>query len=133
MSQDYPEMPMNADELYREEVFSDQRTGTIRRLTPVTADGNDDPARKTLFVGQAQLYTQAGPMPLTFEIPADTLAAAVAAFESEAHKALDETLRQIEEMRRDQASRIVVPGAGGGMGGGGMGGGGMGGGGIQMP
>lgn len=127
MSQDYPEMPMNADELYREDVFSDQRTGTIRRLTPVTADGDDDTSRKTLFVGQAQLYTQAGPMPLTFEIPADNLATAVAAFESEAHKAIDDTMRQIEEMRREQASRIVVPGAGGGMGGG------MPGGGIQMP
>lgn len=132
MSQDYPQMPMNADDLYREDVFSDQRTGTIRRLTPVTADGDDDPARKTLFVGQAQLYTQAGAMPLTFEIPADSLSEAVANFEGEAHKALEDTIRQIEEMRREQASRIVVPGAGGMGGMGGMGGG-MPGGGIQLP
>lgn len=128
MSQKFPEMPMNADDLYREETFSDQRTGTIRRLTPVKADGSDDSARKTLFVGQAQLYTQSGPMPLTFEISADNLPDAVAAFEAEAHKAIEDTIRQIEEMRREEASRIVVPGAGGGMGGGMPGGGG-----IQMP
>lgn len=131
MSQQFPKMPMNADDLYREETFSDQRTGTIRRLTPVKPDGSDDTARKTLFVGQAQLYTQAGPMPLTFEIPADNLQDAVAAFEGEAHKAIEDTIRQIEEMRREEASRIVVPGAGGGRGG--MGGGMPGGGGIQLP
>ncbi len=130
MSQDFPAMPMNADEMYREETFSDQRTGTIRRLTPVKADGSDDATRQTLFVGQAQLYTQSGPMPLTFEIPVESLEQAIATFEAEAHKAIEDTIRQIEEMRREQASRIVVPGAGGSGGMGGMGGGP---GGIQMP
>ena len=36
---------MDATQIYREETFTDRRVGTIRRLTPVTADGAPDAAR----------------------------------------------------------------------------------------
>lgn len=129
------ELQMDADALYREETFSDQRAGTVRRLTPVTADGDDDPTRPVLYIGQAQMLTPMGAMPLAFEIRAASLAEAVAAFAGEAKAALERTLRELEDMRREAASQIVVPKAGGGLGGpGGLPGAGLPGGGkIHMP
>ena len=62
------EIRMNPDELYREEIFTDRRVGTIQRLTPVTGDGADDPSRPVQFVGQASLMTPAGSLPISFEI-----------------------------------------------------------------
>ena len=35
--------------LYLEEIFTDRRVGTIRRLTPVTKDGTRDAARAVLY------------------------------------------------------------------------------------
>ena len=128
---------MDASQLYREEVFTDNRIGTIRRMTPVTADGETDAARPTVFVGSASLMTPAGSLPISFEIQARSLSEAVEGYGPAAQKALEETMEELQEMRRQAASSIVVPGAGGGGGmpGGGMPGGGMpgGGGGIQMP
>jgi hypothetical protein len=128
------ELKMDPDALYREEVFSDQRVGTIRRLTPVDSSGADDSARPVLFVGQAQLLTPMGAIPLTFQIEASSLAEAIENFAGAAEVQLEETARQIEEARREAASQIVIPkGGAGGMPGGGMPGGGLPGGGIQMP
>ena len=42
---------MSPDELYREENYTDQKTGAIRKLIPVLADGSDDPDRTTAFFG----------------------------------------------------------------------------------
>lgn len=120
---------MDAANLYREEVYTDRRVGSIRVMTPVTPDGETDSARPVLYVGQAQLMTPAGALPLTFEIPADSLADAVAKFADETETAIERTMKELEEMRRDAASSIVIPKGGPE----GMGGGGMPGGGIQMP
>ncbi len=128
------ELKMDPDALYREEVFTDNRVGTIRRMTPVDSQGQDDVARTVLYVGQAQLMTPMGAIPLTFQIEAGSLAEAVEKFAAAAEVQLEETARQIEEARREAASQIVIPkGGAGGMPGGGMPGGGMPGGGIQMP
>ena len=42
-----PDIELDAQGLYREEVFTDRKAGTLRRLVPVTVDG-DDPARDVL-------------------------------------------------------------------------------------
>ena len=77
MSNERPlEAQMSADSLYREDVFTDQRVGTIRRMTPVKSDGSDDPSRPLVFVGQATVMTPMGSLPLSFELPANTLAEA---------------------------------------------------------
>jgi hypothetical protein len=127
------EIQMQADSMYREEVFTDNAVGTIRRLTPVTSSGDADSSREESFVGSTQVMTQAGPMPLNFEIEATTLAEAIAGFGPAALEAFEQTMQELREMQRQQASSIVVPGGGGhsgGMGGlGGMGGGGK----IQIP
>lgn len=111
-SNDAPEIKMDANELYKEEMFTDQKVGTLRKMTPVTLEGDIDPNRDTLFVGQAQMMTPAGALPLTFEIPAQNFAEAIEKFGEGAEKAMEETLHELQEMRRQQASQIVVPGEG---------------------
>ena len=123
------ELEMSAEALYREEVFTDRRMGSILRLTPVDGQGADDPGRQVVYVGQTQVMTPAGALPISFEISADDLADAARQFGSEAAKAVEDTVARLKEMQREAASSIVMPGSegGGGMGGG-FGGGGAGGG-----
>lgn len=104
---------MQADDLYSEEIFTDRRVGTIQRLTPVTADGSPDPGRAVLYMGQAQVMTQAGALPLSFEIPAASLAEAVEAFGAAAEKSVGETMQRLQEMRREAAGGLILPEAGG--------------------
>lgn len=125
---------MDTANLYREEVITDRKVGAIRVLTPVTADGNEDSARERIYIGQASVYTPAGALPLNFELDAKTLAEAVEKFPDAANRAVEDTMKQLQEMRREAASSLYVPGQGQGPGGGGQGPGGLGGGGgIQMP
>lgn len=124
------EANMDADALYHEEMFTDRRVGALRRLTPVKADGSADTARPTLFLGQAEIMTNMGPVPLSFEIPGETLEQAVAGFGTAAQAAIERTVQQIQELRRQQASQLVVPQGGLPPN---MGGGPRGGGKIQIP
>jgi len=107
-----PDPKMNSQDLYREDVYTDRRVGTIRVVTPVKPDGTPDPARATSYVGQAQIMTPAGALPLSFEIEAKTLAEACEGFAAGAKVAFEETMQELQEMRRQQASSIVIPDAG---------------------
>jgi hypothetical protein len=113
------EICMNAGGMYREETFTDNAVGTLRRLTPVTSGGETDNTRATQYIGSTQVMTQAGPLPLSFAIEAGSLTEAIAAFGESAMAAFAKTMEELREMQRQQASSIVIPGAGGG----GMGGG----------
>ncbi len=106
------EVEMKVEELYREEIFTDLRLGTIRKLIPINADGTDDEAREVRFSGQAQIMTPGGALPISFEIEAKTIGEAATAFGPGAEKAIEDTVRKLEEMRRQAASGIVLPGAG---------------------
>lgn len=103
---------MSADDLYLEEIFTDRRVGTIQRLTPVNAAGGPDPKRQVLYVGQTQILTAAGALPLSFEIEAQSLQEAAQKFGDGAKVALQQTMERLEEMRREAASSIIVPEAG---------------------
>ena len=105
---------MDAAQIYREETFTDRRVGTIRRLTPVTADGAPDTARATLFIGQAQVMTPMGAVPISFELDSPTLDGAIAKFGDAAEQAVQQTMRELQELRREQASSLVIPDAAGG-------------------
>jgi hypothetical protein len=109
MADERDDAQMDADALYREEMFTDRRVGALRRLTPVKRDGSPDAARPTLFIGQAEIMTNMGPVPLSFELPGDTLDKAVEGFGAAANAAIERTVQQIQEMRRQQASQLVVP------------------------
>lgn len=129
---------MHAGDLWREEVFTDRRVGTIQRLVPVDADGKPDSARQVVYSGQTSLLTPAGTLPVSFEIEAGSLGEAAEKFGAAAEVAIEDTMKRLDELRREAASSIIVPerGAGGAGGLGGPGGaGGLGGPGgkIRMP
>lgn len=111
---DVPEVQLDSANLYREELFTDRRAGTVRRLTPVTSGGEPDSSRPVLFSGQTQLLTPAGILPLSFEIPASTLQEALSKFSEGVKEALEQAIDEAREMRREAASRIVVPEVGAG-------------------
>jgi hypothetical protein len=110
---DLPDVRLDPAAMYREEIFTDRRAGTIRRLTPVTLTGATDSARPVLFSGQTQLLTPAGVLPLVFEIEAATLEEALEKFPDGVKVALEQAIDEAREMRREAASRIVVPEVGG--------------------
>ena len=107
-----PEISMEASELRREDVYTDNRVGTIRVLTPVTIEGDIDPAGEVQYLGSTQVMTPAGALPLSFEIPATSLAEAVAGFGDAAQISIEHTMEELRQMQREQASQIVVPGSG---------------------
>jgi len=123
------DLSLDSSALYLEEVFTDRRVGTIRRLTPVKSDGSPDPGKPAVYVGETQVLTPAGALPIGFEIPAASLEEAADKFGSLAKEAIERTVKEIEEMRRQAASSIVIPKGGLPPTGGGAGGGGR----IQMP
>jgi hypothetical protein len=123
------DLSLDPSALYLEEVFTDRRVGTIRRLTPVKSDGSPDKSRPALYVGETQVLTPAGALPIGFEIPAASLDEAAGKFGSLAKEAIERTVKEIEELRRQAASSIVIPKGGLPPTGGGVGGGGR----IQMP
>src|SRR2546428_6331314 len=59
-----PEPKMDATNLYREEIITDRRVGTIRLLTPISPSGAVDSKRKVLYVGETQVLTAGGLPPL---------------------------------------------------------------------
>ncbi|HVW70416.1 MAG TPA: hypothetical protein VHB68_15670 [Steroidobacteraceae bacterium] len=111
---DLPDIRLDPAAMYREEIFTDRRAGTVRRLTPVKLDGSVDGSRPVLFSGQTQLLTPAGVLPLAFEIEAATLEEALQKFPEGVKVALEQAIDEAREMRREAASRIVVPEVGGG-------------------
>jgi len=116
------QIEMNAGGMYREETFTDNAVGTLRRLTPVKVSGEPDSTRSIQYIGSTQVMTQAGPLPLSFEIEAKSLTEAISSFGESAKAAFEKTMEELRELQRQQASSIVIPGAGGGGGGGGGGG-----------
>jgi hypothetical protein len=105
------ELKVDPNSLYLEEVFTDRRVGTIRRLTPVKKDGVRDQARPVLYVGETQVLTPAGALPIAFEIGAGSLEDAAEKFGQLAKEAIERTVKELQELRRQAASSIVVPGA----------------------
>ena len=122
---------MDPKSLYREEMITDRKVGTIRVLTPIKSDGSPDSGREVTYIGEAQLLTSVGTLPINFEIEAKTLDEAVSRFAEVAKEAVERTMKDLQELRRQAASSIVVPQGGmGGLGGpGGLGPGGK----IQIP
>ena len=122
---------MDAASLYREEIYTDRKVGTLRVLVPVRSDGSPDKSRRTIYQGEAQLMTNMGPLPISFDVEADNLSDAVAKYPDATKAGIERAMREIQEMRRQASSSIVLPPAGATLGPGGAlpGGGGK----IQLP
>jgi hypothetical protein len=104
------EMQVDRDNLYREETFTDLKVATLQVLRPVKPDGSPDPGRATLFVGQTTLMSQAGPVPVSCPIEAESLEDAMRQFPEAVARAVERLIEEAREFQRQEASRIVVPG-----------------------
>ncbi len=71
---------INRSNLYREESFTDLKVGTIKCLNPVKADGSEDKTRKKIFVGNTNVMTPQGPIPIQGMIQAKELQQAIKSF-----------------------------------------------------
>ena len=106
------EISVDQDNLYREETFTDLKVASIRRLSPIKADGSDDTDRPGLFVGETTLMSARGPLPINCPIEATTLEEALEAFPQAVQLAVERLMEEARQMQRQAANRIVVPGQG---------------------
>lgn len=103
------QLQVDGDNLYREEVFTDLRVATIRRLTPVAKDGTVDPGRDVIFSAETQLMTPQGMIPVHARVEAADLTEVVAKFPDAINEAVERMIEEAREMRRQESSRIVTP------------------------
>ncbi len=105
--------------LYREESFTDLKVGSIKHLRPVKSDGSEDKTRKPIFVGQSNIMTPQGPLPIQGVIKAKELQQAIKKFpeamEVAMERLVDEAKKYQEQKEQDSQiqkpeSRIIVPG-----------------------
>lgn len=103
------DIKMDTANLYREESYTDLKTGGIRKLVPVKSDGSDDMLRKPIFSGHTQLMSPHGPIPLQGVIEAASFEEAVLNFPQAMEDAMNRMIEEAQQYQREQASRIVTP------------------------
>ncbi len=106
------EAKMDLASLYREEIYTDRKVGTLRVLVPVKADGSTDAARETIYQGEAQLMTSMGPLPINFDVAAKNIGEAVTNYGEAAKVGIERAMRELQDMRRQAQSSIVIPESG---------------------
>ena len=110
-TQPLSEIKLDDTNLYKEEVFTDLRVGSLKQLTPVTKEGERELARPIVFIGETQLMSQVGPLPVQTHIEAENLQAAIVRFPAAIQAAVEAMIDEVKEHQRKEMSRIVVPGA----------------------
>jgi hypothetical protein len=95
---------------YREESFTDLKVATIRRLSPVKPDGSVDKTRKTVFIGQTNIMTPGGALPIQAVIQAKQLQQAVKRFPEAMQAAVDKLAEEVQKMKQQEESQIITPG-----------------------
>jgi hypothetical protein len=108
------DLRVDQQNLYREELFTDLKVASIRRLTPVKQDGSLDKTRPVLFVGQTQVMTPAGGLPVQARLDVQNLQQAMERFPEAISAAIEHMMAELQELRRREASRIVTPQQAGG-------------------
>jgi len=103
------ELKMDETSLFREEIVTDRKIGTIRILHPVKSDGSVDASRQPVYVGETQIMTPMGALPLAFQLECETLSDAIKKFPDGAQAAVERAMSELQQMRREQASSIVIP------------------------
>ena len=93
--------------LYKEESFTDLKIANIRRLIPVKPDGSEDKTRKAVFVGQTNLMTPNGPVPIQGVIRAKEIQQAVKRFPEAMEEAVARLVEEAQKMKDQQGSKII--------------------------
>src|ERR1700694_6163244 len=92
------ELKVDPASLYQEEIFTARRVGPIRRLTPIKRDGTRDTARAVLYIGETQVLTPAGALPIGFEIGAGSLEEAAGKVGPPAKGAIERPVEELQEV-----------------------------------
>jgi hypothetical protein len=103
-------LKLDGGNLYKEESFTDMKVGAVRVLNPVKADGSRDENRSSVFLGQTQLMSPNGPLPVSCLLEVSSLKEAVKKFPDEMAKEVDRIVSIAQKAKQDEDSRIVVPG-----------------------
>tara|TARA_B100000927_G_C16428372_1_gene454457 strand:+ start:470 stop:859 length:390 start_codon:yes stop_codon:yes gene_type:complete len=103
------EIKFNAENLWKEESFTDLEVGSIRKLSPINSDGSDDTSRKPTFTATTNIMTPNGALPLSGEIKASTLDEAILNFSDAINDALKKLQDDMVKMQQEQANKIVTP------------------------
>ena len=104
-----PEFTIDRSNLYREESFTDLKTGIVKRLTPVRPDGSQDNTRKTVFVGHASILTPNGSLPIQNIIAAKELQQAIKKFPEAMHAAMNQLMEEVKKYQEQEQSQIQKP------------------------
>lgn len=102
---------INQNNLYREEIFSDLMVGSIHQMTPVKPNAELDKQRTVMFIGNTQLITQQGPLPVRFPIEAKNLQQAIEKFPESLDTFIKKMVEEAKELQRKEESRIIMPGS----------------------
>ena len=111
-----PEFLVDTNHLYREETITDLKIASIKVLTPINLDGSEDKSRAPIYVGNTQLMSPEGPVPLQASLEANNLEEAMVVFPDAMRQALVDMVEKIKEMQTQQkmkemdSSRIIIPG-----------------------
>ena len=103
-------LKLDGNNLYKEESFTDMKVGAIRVLTPVKEDRSVDESRSPVFLGQTQLMSPNGPLPVSCMIEAASLKEAADKFPDAMAREVDRIVSIAQQAQQKEESRIVVPG-----------------------
>ena len=103
------DLSVNEDNLYQEEFFTDFDMASIRRLTPVKPNGIRDKSRKLVFVGNLNLMTPQGPLPIQAAIEAKHLKEAIEKYPDAMKDALRDMQEKVKKLQQEKESKIIVP------------------------
>jgi len=103
------DLSVNENNLYQEEFFTDFDMASIRRMTPVKPNGLRDKSRKLVFVGNLNLMTPQGPLPIQAAIDARNLKEAIDRYPEAMKHALGEMQEKIKKLQQEKESKIIVP------------------------
>lgn len=100
--------PIDGKDLWKAEVYTDRKNGTINVMLPVDVHGTRDPTRKPIYQSVVAVNTGGGPKDLGFLIDAVTLREAVYGWEVAAVKAISEAVGLAEDARFRNS--LLMPG-----------------------
>ena len=93
------------DNLYLMETFTDYKSATIQRLTPVKSDGSRDEERGLLFRGYLQVMSPKGPMPVSALLDAETLEEAVINYPEKMNTAFEDMVSVVQEKQKEMQEK----------------------------
>ncbi|MCP4022315.1 MAG: cytoplasmic protein [Desulfobacteraceae bacterium] len=88
--------------LYREETITDLKLASIKKLTPILADGSEDNTRETIFLGASQLTTPQGVIPIQSRLKAKSLDQAMDIFPAAMEIKVQQVLKHFQQLKEQQ-------------------------------